>query len=68
MGAGVAYRQPTSHITPNSLKGLNLQAGVGQTATAKPAAQPLPGIQKPADIRSSVKDQTLKIPDFLQKK
>ncbi len=68
MGAGAAYRQPTSHITPNSLKGLNLQNGVGQTATAKPVAQPLPGIQKPADIRSSVKDQTLKIPDFLQKK
>jgi len=72
MGAGAAYRTPTSHITPNSLKGLNLQgaqsAGANTANTARPAAQPLPGIQKPADIRSSVKDQTLKIPDFLQKK
>ena len=71
MGAGATYRQPTSHITPNSLKGLNLQGtqGTANAAnTVRPAAQPLPGIQKPADIRSSVKDQTLKIPDFLQKK
>ncbi len=65
LGAGSAYRQTT--ITPNSLKNLNLQGGAGQ-AVPKAPVQPLPGIQKPADIRSSVKDQTLKIPDFLQKK
>lgn len=67
LGAGAAYRQPTAHITPNSLKGFNLQPGASQS-TVKPGVQPVPGIQKPADIRSSVKDQTLKIPDFLQKK
>jgi cell division protein FtsZ len=68
LGAGAAYRQPTAHITPSSLKGFNLQSSAAQPSTAKPGVQPLPGIQKPADIRSSVKDQTLKIPDFLQKK
>ncbi len=68
IGAGVPYRQPTSHITPSSLKGFNLQSGGLQSSSAKPNLQPLPGLQKPADIRSSVKDQTLKIPDFLQKK
>ncbi|MCM1100837.1 MAG: cell division protein FtsZ [Clostridium sp.] len=68
-GAGAAYRQPTPHITPNSLKGFNLQPGGTQTTVPKPGnIQPLPGLQKPTDIRSSVKDQTLKIPDFLQKK
>ena len=68
---GSAYRQPASHITPSSLKGFNLQTGnasASSTTTVKPGVQPLPGIQKPTDIRSSVKDQTLKIPDFLQKK
>lgn len=71
--AGTAYK-PTSHITPNSLKGFNLQNGAGaQTAVpkvgeGKTVVKPIPGLQKTTDIRSSVKDQTLKIPDFLQKK
>jgi cell division protein FtsZ len=68
LGAGAAYRQPTAHMTPSSLKGFNLQGSASQSSASKPGVQPLPGIQKPADIRSSVKDQTLKIPDFLQKK
>ena len=69
IGTGVPYRQPATHITPNSLKGFNVQsAGTQSNSTAKPNIQPLPGLQKPTDIRSSVKDQTLKIPDFLQKK
>lgn len=67
-----AYRQPASHITtPSSLKGLNLQqtgqTQAGQTATQTPL-KPLAGIQKPADIRSSVEEKSLKIPDFLQRK
>ncbi len=68
MGAGAAFRTPASHITPSSLKGFNLQPGTTQNTSVKAGVQPLPGLQKPADIRSSVKDQTLKIPDFLQKK
>lgn len=71
LGTAPAYRQPSSHITPNSLKGFNLQspAGASSAATApKPPVQPFTGIQKPADIRSSVEEKSLKIPDFLQRK
>lgn len=70
LGAGTAYRQPTSHITPNSLKGFNAQPGAGtQNGGGQQApARPVQGIQKPVDIRSSVEVKTLKIPDFLQKK
>ncbi len=72
LGAGSTYRQPTAHITPNSLKGMNLQspspANAGQTTTAKPTLQPLPGIHKPTDIRSSVEEKALKIPEFLTRK
>ena len=74
LGAGAAFRQPASHVTPTSLKGMNLQptapvnpnAGQGQ-APARPV-QPAPGIHRPADIRSSVEEKSLKIPDFLQRK
>lgn len=66
LGAGSAYRQPTAHITPNSLKGLNMQSAAAPNPAVTP--QPFTGIRKPADIRSSVEEKTLKIPDFLQKK
>ena len=63
--------KPSSHITPNSLKGMNLQpAGQGGSKTVggvKGEVKPIGGIQKPANIRSSVENQSLKIPDFLQK-
>jgi len=71
LGGGAAFRQPASHMTPTSLKGLQ------PTVPATPAAQggqaprpvqPVPGIHKPADIRSSVEEKSLKIPDFLQRK
>ncbi len=65
LGAGTAYRQPTAHITPN-LKGLNIQPTAGTNQTT--GSQSFSGIRKPADIRSSVEEKTLKIPDFLQKK
>ena len=70
LGAGAAYRQPTSHMTPNSLKGLNLQpmGGTAQGAATQPAVKPITGIKKPTDIRSSVEEKSLKIPDFLQRK
>ena len=71
LGGGAAFRQPASHMTPTSLKGLQ------PTTPATPAAQggqaprpvqPVPGIHKPTDIRSSVEEKSLKIPDFLQRK
>ena len=73
LGGGAAFRQPASHMTPSSLKGMNIQS----TAPATPGVQggqatrpvqPVPGIHKPTDIRSSVEEKSLKIPDFLQRK
>ena len=65
VGAGFTYKAPTPHITPTSLQGLG-----GQAATQTPVTpvRPVPGINRPGDIRSSVEEKSLKIPDFLQKK
>ncbi len=73
LGGGAAFRQPASHMTPTSLKGMNLQPAVpttpaGQGGQAPRPVQPVPGIHKPTDIRSSVEEKSLKIPDFLQRK
>ena len=71
LGSGNAYRQPGSHMTtPNSLKGLNLQSGqqAGASGGAQTPLKPLAGIHRPTDIRSSVEEKSLKIPDFLQRK
>ena len=55
------------------LKGMNLQPTApttpqGQGGQAPRPIQPVPGIHKPTDIRSSVEEKSLKIPDFLQRK
>ena len=73
LGGGAAFRQPASHMTPSSLKGMNIQSTApttsqGQGGQAPRPIQPVPGIHKPADIRSSVEEKSLKIPDFLQRK
>ena len=64
-GTGMSsYRQSGSHMTSNSLKNLNAQPSVSATSQTDNTQ----GIQKPVDIRSSVVEKTLKIPDFLQRK
>lgn len=68
LGAGTAFRQPTAHLTPSSLKGLNPSVGAGAQPGAVQPGRPVQGIQKPVDIRSSVEEKSLKIPDFLQRK
>ena len=73
LGGGAAFRQPASHMTPSSLKGMNIQPTApttpqGQGGQAPRPIQPVPGIHKPTDIRSSVEEKSLKIPDFLQRK
>ena len=73
LGGGAAFRQPASHMTPSSLKGMNIQSTApttsqGQGGQAPRPIQPVPGIHKPTDIRSSVEEKSLKIPDFLQRK
>ncbi len=64
-GTGNMYRQASTHIASSSLKGMNTPPARGENVQA---ANPVQGIQKPADIRSSVEEKTLKIPDFLQRK
>ncbi|MCQ2539348.1 MAG: cell division protein FtsZ [Acetatifactor sp.] len=55
-------RQP-GLITPVGVKPMTAQPGI------QPIGQPAPRpIQKPIDIKSSVEQKSLKIPDFLQKK
>ena len=67
-GAGSAYK-PTTHISPSSLKGLGIQPKIsGQPGAGQQTSRPVVGIQKPVDIRSSVEEKSLQIPDFLQRK
>lgn len=71
LGGGAAFRQPASHMTPTSLKGLQPTAPATPGAQGGQAPRPVqsvPGIHKPTDIRSSVEEKSLKIPDFLQRK
>ncbi|MCI9298408.1 MAG: cell division protein FtsZ [Lachnospiraceae bacterium] len=64
-------------ITPSSLQNKGMQQGAGlggmpkqapAAPAVKPVARPVQSAAKPADIRSSVKEQSLNIPSFLQKK
>lgn len=75
---GFAAHKTNGIITPTSLQGKALTPPVPQPQTgntAKPApanvtpsVKPLPGLKPLTDIRSSVKEQSLNIPSFLQKK
>ena len=68
IGMNTGYK-PTSHITPNTLKNLGIQPKVpGQPGSGQQPLRTAPGIQKPVDIRSSVEEKSLQIPDFLQRK
>lgn len=64
LGGGSAFKQPAS------LKGLNVQhvPGAGQGAVPKPNAPSFNNMHKATDIRSSVEEKTLNIPEFLQRK
>ncbi len=68
VGSGTAFRQPTAHIAPSVMKPLNTQPIPPQPTAPQTPIRPVPGIQKPVDIKSSVEEKTLKIPDFLQRK
>ena len=72
---GYKSSMPGGIITPTSLQGKTIQPSVNVSAlpktpvsTGKPVVKPTPVLNKPADIRSSVKEQSLNIPSFLQKK
>ena len=69
LGTNFGYKNQSAHVAPNSLKGF----GVPTPQPIKPTIQPTPvkpltGINKPVDIRSSVEEKSLTIPNFLQKK
>lgn len=73
--SNMAYK-PGSIMTPTSLQNKGLQPGAGLsglpktptvTPSVKPINRPMPGV-KPADLKSSVKEQSLNIPSFLTKK
>ena len=71
LGSGFGYKPLTSHITPTSLQGKNFTSlqnnNLGQAGDGS-LVKPVIGINRPTDIRSSVEEKSLKIPDFLQKK
>ncbi len=70
---GNTYKTPISYMQGRGpVQGQGMQPGTGQlqpgmdnSGQQKP---PVQGIQRPVDIRSNVKEQSLKIPDFLQRK
>jgi cell division protein FtsZ len=69
LGQGMPpYRKLSSQIGTVPLSGLNLQTAGAAGGSKSGLPKPLPGINRPADIRSSVEEKTLKIPDFLQRK
>ncbi len=76
-------RKPGSfRSVPNNLQNINVQqnpvqrsyqnqnGGYAPQPSARPVTpvKPLSGINRPTDIRSSVEEKSLKIPDFLQRK
>lgn len=81
MPAGFSSYKP-GYMTPTSLQGkASLGTGAVAPGTVTPSLNIMPGstlgaaplktisgINKPGDIRSSVEEKTLKIPDFLQRK
>lgn len=67
-GAGSVYRQANPHVGAGGLKNLNVPGGGNGTQNGNVPPAAVQGIQKPADIRSSVVEKSLKIPDFLQRK
>jgi cell division protein FtsZ len=65
IGAGAAYRQPSSLRNPVG----QAVVGSGQPSVTVRTVTPVaPGVARPADIRSNVEEKGLKIPDFLQRK
>ncbi len=63
-----SFKTPVAPVKPK-LVAPTLNPAPAQAPTNPPVGlNVVPGIQKPVDIRSSVVEKTLKIPDFLQKK
>ena len=56
-------------IRPSTTPTANVSTAGAQTSSAQPTpVKPITGINRTTDIRSSVEEKSLKIPDFLQRK
>ncbi len=64
-GIGVGYRQPG---VGSQMRNPNMPPNPMAQSAAEQQASSRQGLQKPMDIRSSVEEKTLKIPDFLQQR
>lgn len=74
-GTATTFRPGSTYITPGSMKGYTTPAAgasgistIGGVSARQSGAAVQGGIHKPTDIRSSVEEKALKIPDFLTKK
>ena len=69
LGTSSLYnRQSGAHMSSGALKNLNTTVATGAPQGSNSVPAGAQGIQKPPDIRSTVPEKSLKIPDFLQRK
>ena len=69
LGTSFGYKNPAAHSPQPALKGFGVPAPQPVKPSVQPAPmKPLPGINKPVDIRSNVEEKSLTIPAFLQRK
>jgi len=68
LGGGLPYKNPAAHVSSSSLKNFAVQPGNSTNAGNGTPVRPLPGINRPTDIRSNVEEKSLNIPSFLQRK
>lgn len=67
LGTGFTYKVPTSLKGSGAIPVKPMNSGTSGTSPVS-GLKPITGINKPSDIRSSVEEKSLKIPDFLQRK
>ncbi len=59
---------PKTPVSVNKPAGINvIQAANNNVTQNTVPVRPIPGIQKPADLKSNVQEKSLKIPDFLKR-
>ena len=69
LGTSFGYKNPAAHTPQPTLKSFGVPTPQPVKPSVQPApVKPLPGINKPVDIRSNVEEKSLTIPAFLQRK
>ena len=64
IGAGFSVKPQTTSQLTKKPAGINV---ISPASSGQAPVKPLQGIQKTTDLKSNVKEQTLKIPDFLKR-